>query len=101
MKPGSSPLKRASACFGALVDVALRQEERFGGLAELRAQRAAVHQAGLGPVAVSLSRWSCCALRRANTANKKPGRAKVPAGFIAVPGLLATCLTWLQAGRLK
>ena len=36
---------------GELVDIALRQEQRLGGFAELRAQRAGVHQARLGPEA--------------------------------------------------
>jgi hypothetical protein len=32
--------------------------------------------------------------------NKNPGR-KCSAGAQRVPGLLAICFTWLQAGRLK
>ena len=34
MKPGSSPLKRASAASARVVDIALRQEDRFGRLAD-------------------------------------------------------------------
>jgi hypothetical protein len=32
---------------------------------------------------------------------QKTGRAKMPKPGPRVPGLLATCFTWLQAGRLK
>jgi hypothetical protein len=34
-------------------------------------------------------------------ANKKPGRGNLPKDRARIPGLLAICLTWLQAGRLK
>ena len=41
-------------------------------------------------------RWSLAA-----SPNKKTRRADVPATGPNHPGLLASCLTWLQAGRLK
>ncbi len=73
---------------GGLVDIALRQEQRLGGFAELRAQRAGVDQAGLGPVA-GLRRMHRGLLTRPN---KKPGRGvSLNAGsrVTRVPGLLA------------
>jgi len=36
-----------------------------------------------------------------NQANKKPGLNKGSAGINLSPACLASCLTWLQAGRLK
>jgi hypothetical protein len=63
--------------FGALIDVALRQEERFGCLCELRAQDATVNEFRFRPP-VSLS-GSPPVIRHfslAFHANKKPGILK-------------------------
>ena len=63
---------------GARVDEALRQEERFGSLAELGAQAPAVHEPGLGPQASCSCLLQKCpswrALLAAPRATKKPAR---------------------------
>ena len=71
---------------GAFVDVALRQEQRLGGLAELRAQRAGMHEAGLGAVA------GCDAGMTASLRPTKNPAREMPYSRVAVtcvPGLLA------------
>ena len=50
-KAGILALEARLALLGGVVDEALRQEQRFGGLAELRAQRAGMHQPGFGTIA--------------------------------------------------
>ena len=71
-------LEAGLGLLGAGVDEALRQEERFGGFAELRAQRAAVHELRFGrPVLRGLpARSSLLAMRaprRARPPKQKPG----------------------------
>ena len=78
-----------------LVNVALREIQRLAGLRELRAQDTGMDELGFGAVA-SLGGHGHRGLL---SPTKKPGR-KSSAGS-HVPGLLATCFTWLQAGRLK
>jgi hypothetical protein len=80
MKPGLALEARlgASAC---RVDVALREEDRLGGLAVLRAQGAAVDQLGRRlPVAFPAH---CMGTFR----HKKTGREKQPAGHFHNPAL--------------
>ena len=81
---------------GAVIDEALGQEDRLGVLAELRPEDAAMDQRGRRPEFFLLVVRFAIVI---DAPNKKPGRA---AGSGAFPSdLLATCLTWLQAGRLK
>ena len=96
MKPGSSPLKRASAASARVVDIALRQEHRFGGFAELRTQRAGMHECGL--------RASSCASFGGHrscfqTQKNRPRKSQPVHTALRPDGPLATCLTWLQADR--
>ena len=74
MKPGLLALEARLGLLGAVVDKALRQEQRLGGLAELRAQRAGMDEAGFGAVASSRSTRTSWPPHGA--ANKKPGREK-------------------------
>jgi hypothetical protein len=103
--------KAGLAFLGRRIDIALGEKQRFRRLAELRAQRAGMNQAGFG--AVGLGRRGHYGLLQAlrtvvpkplsgamRTANKKPAGEMSRPGS-RVPGLLAICLTWLQAGRLK
>ena len=50
------------AFLGARIDIALREEQRLGGLAELRAQRAGMHQAGFRAVGLLVRRGHACLL---------------------------------------
>ena len=94
------------ALLRALVDVALGQEQRLRDLAELRAQRAGMHQAGFGAVVLGSDADMRASFRpgasmsdlRRPTKNR-PEKNSRPG--TRVPGLLATYFTWLQAGRLK
>src|SRR5262249_10665619 len=93
------------ALFGGVVDEALGGEDRLRGLAELGAQRAGVHEAGFGAVFFggrghSRTPWTAF-WAWLPSAHKKAGRGKNPKPGPSVPGLLAICFTWLQAGRLK
>src|SRR5208282_2735753 len=93
-------LEAAFGLGGILVDIALGQKQRLGSLAELRAQCAGLDQAGFGTVAVAIMRGrGHLALLMAKKQNPA-GRIILGPGS-RVPGLLATCFTWLQAGRLK
>ena len=74
------------------VDVALGEEQRFRGLAELRAQRAGVHQAGFRAVLAKLQTRTS----RASLGQQKTGREKSWPGT-RVPGLLAIYFTWLAS----
>ena len=69
---------------GRLVDIALRQEQRLGGLAEFGAQDAGLNETCLGPV---VRRRHVCLL----ATNKKPGlgKSQMPGRGSRVPGLLA------------
>ena len=49
-------LEAALGLGGAVVDIALRQEQRLGSLAELRAQRAGMNQTGFGTIAIRCGR---------------------------------------------
>ena len=87
------------AFLGARVDVALGEEQRLGGLAELRAQRAGMHQLGFRAVGSSgFDAGMAASLAVAPTKNRPE---KISRPGTRVPGLLAICFTWLQAGRLK
>ena len=71
---------------GRLVDVALGEEQRLGGLAELRAQRAPVHEQGLRASALralrSVAGLSSCALSSpgCNARQQKTGSNSAPLG---------------------
>ena len=109
MKPSSSPLNRALALLGAVVDKALGQKQGFGGFAELRTQGAGMNQPGFGPVMgrrgngfVTL-RHVTSIVTTIENGHKKTGLEKFskrPGSHVS-PACLATYLTWLQAGRLK
>ena len=83
---------------GAVVDVALGEKERLGGFAELRAQRAGMDEAGFRDGSVFVRTRTC---GPPWPRKQKPGREEILGPGSRVPGLLATCFTWLQAGRLK
>ena len=85
--------KARLALLGASVDIALREEQRLGGFAELRAQRAGMHQAGFGAVvlvdagiAASLG-WRMVIpkagihFRDHTRGQQKTGRRKISAGL--------------------
>ncbi len=94
-----------------VIDIALRQIKRLGRLAEGRTQRARLHQTGLGTIDFFCGRGHVALLKPAFSkrppANENIGQKKTrPGGQSSrpgshVPGLLANCFTWLQAGRLK
>ncbi len=71
-----------------VIDEALREEDRLGGFAVLGAGGSAVNE--LGGRAPGLAHVH----RRLQ--NKKTGRESRPVRY---PAFLATCFTWLQAGR--
>ena len=62
---------------GVVVDVALGQEQRLGGLAELRAQRAGMDQASFRTVVSSLRTRTCGPPLASKT---KPGREEKSSG---------------------
>src|SRR5215470_2107652 len=99
---GVLALEPRLAQLGGFVDVALGEKQPFRRLAELRAQRAGMHQAGFGAIAgggLKLRHVTSKVTTEMATKNR-PG--KTPrAGITLSPACLATCLTWLQAGRLK
>ena len=79
------------ALLGARIDVALREEQRLRGLAELRAQRSAMHQAGFGAIGLLVRRHASLLGRFGLAhglseshfdalANKKPAGEKFSAG---------------------
>ena len=111
-------LEAGLGLLGAVVDEGLGEEQRLRRLAELRAQRAAVHEQRLGaPVADGRPGWqtwgTCRSCARSSPAqaagNKKPANPAtalyMPRRCWSVPGrstargLLASCFAWLQAGR--
>src|SRR5262249_47834496 len=96
-------LESGFGLFGAVIDITRVEEDRFRGLAELTAQRAAVHKPRrLTPsqrVLLFLCRHGDPPLK-SHVRTKKPGTlAPRQKTGIARTALLATCLTWLQAGR--
>ena len=97
---------------GRRIDVALCEVERLGGLAERRARRAAVDEDGLGlPVGGNGRGCRLCHLRVSCRRDTRGAPKKTKTGLVvtrmcrARPGnrfrtaLLASCFTWLQAGR--
>src|SRR4029077_20735671 len=97
-------LEAALGLLGAIVDVAGVEEDGFRRLAELAPERALMHEPGRRAprlpllLLVLLCRHGIHSLRsRAGT--KKPGLWLPPKDRDCSHGLLATCLTWLQAGR--
>ena len=91
-------LETALGLGGVLVDVALGEKQRFGSLAELRAQRAGMDQTGFGTIAIMCGRGHLALPWPKN--KTRPGGIVLKPGS-RVPGLLASFFTWLQAGRLK
>ena len=94
---GLLALEARRRLLGAVVDVALGQEDRLGVLAELRAEDAAVDELGRRPEGL---RCAFVLLGHVAVSPTKNPAARSRAGFHP-SGLLATSLTWLQAGRLK
>ena len=75
---------------GVGIDEALGQEQRLGGLGELRAHGAAVHELGRGAVALISTVFRL--LDAMETSNKKPGRASLESTRpgVSTSGLLAS-----------
>src|SRR5262245_1622457 len=104
-------LETGLGLLGAVIDVARIEKDRLGGLAELASQGAAMDEGGRlvpgnGLVLAVLARAhdrNSLQCGPSNRRNKKPGlwlRQKTGIGSkFASHGLLAICLTWLQAGR--
>ncbi len=65
-------LEAALGLRGAVVDIALGQKQRLGGLAELRAQRAGMHEPGFGAVTIGRGRGHV-ALLVGQTKKTRPG----------------------------
>ena len=92
-KAGFVALEPRLALFGAVVDKALGQEQRFGRFAELRAQRAGMNQPGFGTVARPCGRRQTCDLRRDHFLRKwaqknRPGKNSTDRDH-TVPGLFS------------
>ena len=95
---------------GGLIDIARVEEDGLGGLAELTAQRPLMHEPRCrAPGArAALIVFTCPHGRHSFRLEPRPGHKKARTlalsqktgiGKTASHGLLATCLTWLQAGR--
>ena len=85
-----------------VVEIALGEEQRLGGLLELRAHRAAVHELGGGtqrPGIAGLAGVGHSALL--SWPDSVRTRAREQGATSGSPDLLALCLTWRQADRLK
>ena len=100
-------LEAGLGLLGGCIDIARVEEDRLRGLAELASQRALMHELGRrmpGACALllilfcrhGLTPSASCGHKKTRTlaAAKRPGSTPR-----ASHGLLATCLTWLQAGR--
>ena len=100
---GVLSLEARLAQLGSLVDIALREEQTLGCLAEFGTQRAGMHQPGFGTIAGERRELG----HVTSHAPLYPGHKKTGLGNSSRPGsqsspaCLAIYLTWLQAGRLK
>src|SRR5262245_9473107 len=97
-------LEAALGLLGVIVDVAGVEKDGLRGLAELASERALMHEPGCRAprlpllFLVLLCRHGIHSLRYMR-AQKNPGFGSSPKDRDCSHGLLATCLTWLQAGR--
>ena len=97
-------LEAALGLLGVIIDVAGVEEDGLRGLAELAPQRALMHEPGRRApnlpllLLVLLCRHGTYSLRSCGH-KKTRALARSPKDRDCSHGLLATCLTWLQAGR--